>query len=81
MLVAGLALLAVVVLVRFLTNQAIPGWATNATGLLLVFAMQAVLSLVILALIVLGDRSQAKVIPLRDAQFFIESVELLSEPQ
>jgi hypothetical protein len=39
--------------------------------------MQAILSLVILALIVLGDRSQAKVIPLRDAEYFVESVEPL----
>lgn len=75
----GIFLLVIVVLVRLLTDQAIPGWATNAAGLLLIFTMQAILSLLILALIVLGDRSQAKVIPLRDGALFIETVERLSE--
>jgi polyisoprenyl-phosphate glycosyltransferase len=71
-------LLAVVVFVRFFTNYAIPGWATNAAGLLILFTMQAILSLLILALIVLGGRSQAKVIPLRDAELYIESVNPLT---
>jgi polyisoprenyl-phosphate glycosyltransferase len=72
----GLAifLLAAVVGVRLFTPLGIPGWATTAAGLLILFAMQAVLSLLILVLVVLGDRSQAKVIPLRDAGLFIESV-------
>ena len=67
-------LLASVVGVRLFTPLGIPGWATTAAGLLILFAMQAVLSLLILVLVVLGDRSQAKVIPLRDAELFIESV-------
>jgi hypothetical protein len=72
----GLAifLLAAVVGVKLFTPLGIPGWATTAAGLLILFAMQAVLSLLILVLVVLGDRSQAKVIPLRDAGVFIESV-------
>lgn len=76
---AGLAmcLVGVVAIVRFFTDLAIPGWATNASGMLLLFTMQSVLSILILTLIVLGDRSHAKVIPLRDAQVFIDSVELL----
>jgi glycosyltransferase involved in cell wall biosynthesis len=67
-------LMAIVVLVRVFTDYAIPGWATNAFGLLVLFAMQAILSLLILTLIVLGSRSQARFIPLRDAEFYIESV-------
>ena len=51
--------------------------ATNAGGLIIVFTMQALLSLLILALLVLGDRSQTKVIPIRDAEMFIESVDRL----
>ena len=47
-------------------------------GLLIVFTMQALLALTILALIVLGDRSHAKIIPLRDAELFIESATRLS---
>ena len=70
-------LLVIAMLVRLLTNQAIPGWATNVAGLLIIIAMQAMLSLLVLALIVLGDRSQAKIIPLRDAQLFIASAEPL----
>lgn len=75
----GLAiiLLAVVVGVRLFTPLGVPGWATTAAGLLILFAMQAVLSILILVLVVLGDRSQAKVIPLRDAGLFIETVKPL----
>jgi hypothetical protein len=80
--VAGaIFLLVIIVLVRLFTDQAIPGWATNAAGLLIIIMMQAILSVLILALIVLGDRSHARVIPLRDAELFIESVEPLSEQQ
>jgi polyisoprenyl-phosphate glycosyltransferase len=74
-------LLAVVVAVRLFTTYAIPGWATNAAGLLILFLMQAILSILILALIVLGGRTQAKVMPLRDAELFIESVRPLTGPQ
>lgn len=75
----GLAiiLLAAVVAIRLFTPLGVPGWATTAAGLLILFAMQAVLSILILVLVVLGDRSQAKVIPLRDAGLFIESVKPL----
>lgn len=75
----GLAiiLLSIVVGVRLFTTLGIPGWATTAAGLLILFAMQAVLSILILVLVVLGDRSQAKVIPLRDAGLFIETVKPL----
>ena len=76
--VVAVSLLIVAVLLRLFSNQAISGWATNAVGLLIVFTMQALLALTILALIVLGDRSHAKIIPLRDAELFIESATRLS---
>lgn len=63
---------------RFLTQHPVPGWAPLTVGLLLLFGMQALLSILVLALIVLGDRSQARVIPLRDAELFIESVGTLT---
>jgi polyisoprenyl-phosphate glycosyltransferase len=66
---------------RFLVPYPIPGWAPLAVGLLLIFGMQALLSILVLALIVLGDRSQARVIPLRDAELFIESVGTLTSHQ
>jgi polyisoprenyl-phosphate glycosyltransferase len=75
--VLAICLLAVVIIIRLTTNVAISGWATNAGGLIIVFTMQALLSLLILALLVLGDRSQTKVIPIRDAEMFIESVDRL----
>jgi len=75
------ALVLAVIGIRLFTGLGIPGWATNAAGLLILFAMQSVLSLLVLVLILLGDRSQAKVIPARDAYLFIESVETLGEPQ
>jgi hypothetical protein len=73
----ALSLLGILLGVRFLTPHPIPGWAPVAVGLLLLFGIQALLSILVLALIVLGDRSQARVIPLRDAELFIESVETL----
>jgi glycosyltransferase involved in cell wall biosynthesis len=84
MLLSGVVVLAVVLLaaavfVRLLTNMAIPGWATNTAGLLIIVTMQAILSLLVLALIVLGDRSHAKIIPWRDAELFVDSVERLFE--
>jgi polyisoprenyl-phosphate glycosyltransferase len=73
----GVLLFGAVIVIRLFTDRAIAGWATNAAGLSIIASMQAMLLLLILALLVLGDRSHAKVIPLRDAEFFIESRELL----
>jgi glycosyltransferase involved in cell wall biosynthesis len=72
------SLLGMLLGIRLLTAHAIPGWTLIAVCLLLLFGMQALLSILVLALIVLGDRSQARVIPLRDAEWFIESEKSMS---
>ena len=72
-------LLGAVLTVRLFTPLAIPGWATNAAGLLVVILFQALMALLVLMLLVLSGRSQARMIPLRDAGFFVESVQDLSK--
>jgi glycosyltransferase involved in cell wall biosynthesis len=69
-----LVLLGMELFVRLFTPYIIPGWATIATGVLLLFTLQGLLSVLIFALTVLGRRSQARTIPLRDAELFLESV-------
>jgi glycosyltransferase involved in cell wall biosynthesis len=64
---------------RLFTAYAIPGWAAITTGVLILFTMQALLSMLIFALNVLGRRSQAKIVPLRDVEPFIESVVRLNQ--
>lgn len=79
-MVLALGLLGFILGVRFFTPVAVPAWAPFAVGLLILFTAQALLSILVLALIVLGDRSQARIIPLRDAELFIESVTSLPYP-
>lgn len=71
----AVALLLVIVFMRLTMDYAVPGWAMNAAGLLVLVTMQAMLSLMMLALLVLGDRSNTKILALRDADLFVESVE------
>jgi uncharacterized protein involved in cysteine biosynthesis len=56
-----------------LTN-AFPKWGAIVTGVLMVFAMQGLLSVILFTLTVLGRRSQARIVPLRDAEGFVGSV-------
>ncbi len=70
-------LLGVVVGIRFLTDLAVPGWATSAVGLLVVVLIQAVLLMLTLSFLTLANRSQVNIIPLRDARVFVEKVERL----
>ncbi len=59
---------------RLFTTYVLPGWAAIATGVLILFTVQGLLSILIFALTVLGRRSQARIVPLRDAEPFIKSV-------
>lgn len=64
-------LLVAVVAVRMFTTLAIPGWATYTAGLLLVLILQLLTMSAAFAFVVLGRRSQAKIIPLRDYRHFL----------
>ena len=79
--IVSLLLIAAVASVRFCTNLAIPGWATFATGFLLVISIQAVMLSVMLVFVIVSGRSATSFIPLRDAPYFIkEETQLLPRP-
>jgi hypothetical protein len=73
------ALLASVLAVRLTTSLAIPGWATTATGLLVIVLFQIVSLAVFFAFLVLHGRSQPQFIPLRDFSYFLGGITPLFE--
>lgn len=73
---AGLGAIAVVAL-KYLTDTAIPGWATNVMGFLATIGLQAVMVPVLLAFIVLGNRSSIQVLPIDMAPRFIRDCRAL----
>jgi polyisoprenyl-phosphate glycosyltransferase len=84
MLIASLAVLAsaavgavIVVALKFLTDTAIPGWATNVMGFLVSIGFQAAMVPVLLAFIVLGNRSSIQVLPIDMAPRFIRDCRAL----
>jgi hypothetical protein len=74
---ALLALLGVgaVLILRFTTDVAIPGWATAATGVLIVIFLQAFLMATVFVFITLQGRSGMGFLPIRDHAYFIDRVE------
>jgi glycosyltransferase involved in cell wall biosynthesis len=60
-----------VVVVRLATEMAIPGWATNAAGLLLVLLFQAIMSSIMFIFIILNNRHGANFLPVRDYGYFV----------
>jgi len=52
--------------VRIGTGLAIPGWATYATGLLLVLLTQMALVIVVFVFVILASRNATSVLPARD---------------
>jgi glycosyltransferase involved in cell wall biosynthesis len=70
-LLAGLGI-AVVVMIRFFTDRAIPGWATYATGTLAIIAFQMITIAASFTFYVLSNRTSLSFIPLRDYSLFVE---------
>jgi glycosyltransferase involved in cell wall biosynthesis len=64
-------LIGVVVVIRLLTNLAIPGWATYAIAFLILILLQAVTLSLFFSFIVLNGRDTATFIPQRDYHYFI----------
>jgi hypothetical protein len=62
-----------VVMVRFVTDLAIPGWATYASAMLLIILMQAVTMSLFFIFLVLNNRDSIGFIPERDYDRFISS--------
>jgi glycosyltransferase involved in cell wall biosynthesis len=71
--IATLALLGVVS-IRFGTSLAIPGWATLATGLLLVLLGQLVVACLLFVFVVLAARTNLTFLPIRDYQYFVATI-------
>lgn len=69
--VATVLLMIATVIVKFGTRLAIPGWATNVIGLLLVLLCQCLLLSLIFTFGVLYSRGQSSFIPIRDCPLFI----------
>lgn len=69
-----LAGLAATIGIRFLTDLAIPGWATTVFGVLLIVLFQAIMFLFLLSFIVLGGRNGLTFLPSRDYAHFVGGV-------
>jgi len=70
-LLAGLGIV-LVVMIRLFTDRAIPGWATYATGTLVIIAMQLITIATSFTFFVLSNRTNLGFIPLRDYSLFVE---------
>lgn len=60
-----------VLAIKFFTSFAIPGWATAATGILLVLFTQSILFALFFVIFILYSRSAESFLPIRDYQYFI----------
>jgi polyisoprenyl-phosphate glycosyltransferase len=75
--VVGLML--VVIGIRLFSTLAIPGWATNAVGFLLVIVLQMLTVTVSLTFSVLFSRNSLSFLPLRDYRYFVDRFRTLYE--
>ena len=69
--VLSMGLVLTALIVKFATHLVIPGWATLATGLLLLLLSQVVLLSLIFTFVVLYSRGQSSFVPLRDCPLYI----------
>ena len=77
--VATLTALGTAIVVRLLTELAIPGWATSTAGILLVALMNLALMSMFMVLFALRGRSEYTFVPLRDHELFVLDVRALGE--
>ena len=70
-MVAGLGIV-FVVMIRFFTDRAVPGWATYATGTLAIIAIQMITIATSFTFFVLSNRTNLGFVPLRDYLLFVE---------
>jgi glycosyltransferase involved in cell wall biosynthesis len=68
-----------VVAVRLFSALAIPGWATNAAGLLLLCALSALLLIAVFVQMILQSRNYAQFLPVRDWRYYVASHRTLHE--
>lgn len=75
--VAGVAILGIIAVasIRIVTDLAIPGWATNAAGDLLIILLQTLVIVVAASLTMLAGRSNRPIVPIVDCKRFVASRE------
>lgn len=73
--IAALVGVGVVFALRFLTNLAVPGLATLATGILMVIFFQAFSIAMVFVFLTLQTRSTMGFLPIRDYAYFVDRVE------
>ena len=61
----------IVILIRFFTDLAIPGWATYAVGIFTVVFLQTIMLLVFAVFNILNNRSNLLVVPVLQTKHFI----------
>ena len=72
-LLAALGII-LVVIIRLFTHQAIPGWATYATGTLAIIMIQFITIATSFTFFMLSGRTNLGFVPLRDYLLFVEEV-------
>jgi len=65
--------LAATVLIKFFTDLAIPGWATNLTGILGIVLLNLFLLATFSVILLLNSRDRLSFLPLRDWKYFVEN--------
>lgn len=71
--IGGLAIIAVLI-IRFCTNLAIPGWATYAIGTLVIIVIQLITIATSFSFFMLSNRTNLGFVPLRDYALFLDKV-------
>lgn len=64
----------VVIVMRFTTDLAIPGWTTNVVAALMIMLVQTIVLVVATSLLLLAGRSSRPIIPRSEARHFIDFV-------
>jgi hypothetical protein len=78
--VLSLAGSAVIVIIRFGTALAVPGWATTAMAFAILIALQSLTLAAVFVFYVLSSRSFSATLPVREFEMFIESREAVYIP-
>jgi glycosyltransferase involved in cell wall biosynthesis len=73
LMVLTLGGLTTTVCIKFFTDLAIPGWATNLTGILGIVMLNLLLLATFSVLLMLNSRDRLSYLPLRDWQYFVEN--------
>jgi polyisoprenyl-phosphate glycosyltransferase len=67
----------IAVLIRLLTDMAIPGWTTTVVGLTLLIGTQAFVTPIMMVFMMLSNRSNIQAAPKDSALLLVSSVELI----